>query len=381
MTKKILHIAWQMTIGGLERAIYQLIRAQRDAGIRADLLVASVAGFYGKKTRGAGAKIFELGQSSGMDLFIKNKFLNIIENYDILHFHAASPVLMHIASRKKDNRLYYTHRGGFFKFPLRRLFMYKLTGYLLRKSFNGISSNTQHGAHSASKLFKIPQENISITYNGINFSLLEPQRKKEEILRELNDTRNDITRIGTSANIRDWKRIDYLLRAISEIRDIPIHCYIVGDGPARPYLEKLSNDLNINDCVTFTGKKEHIGDYLQIVDIFVLPSGPEESFGNAAVEAMGLGIPVIIMQDGGGLLEHITNGGGFIAKNISDITRYIKELSLSRELRARVGETGRNYVRNKYSIDNMLRGYEKFYALNAKHSQIKNSNTIFNDID
>lgn len=366
MAEKILHITWQMAIGGAERAIYQLIRAQRDAGIHADLLIASSEGFYGEKTGESGAKIFSLGQRNGIDFSVKKDFLNIIEKYTILHFHAASPVLMHIASRQKRIKLFYTRRGGLHKYPVKRLLLYKITGYYLRKSFTGISGNTKHAAYVASKLFKIPLEDIYITYNGIDFSLLEPNHNKEEILRELNDTRDTITRIGTSANIRDWKRIDYLLRAIPEIRDMPIHCYIIGDGPARPYLEKLSNDLNISDHVTFTGKKEHIGDYLQCLDIFVLPSGPGESFGNAAVEAMGLGIPTIVMQDGGGVVEHITQGGGYVVGNISDITNYIRKLTLSRELRMQVGKVGKNYVRRKYGIGTMVQGYEAFYALHNK---------------
>ena len=49
---------------------------------------------------------------------------------------------------------------------------------------------------------------------------------------------------------------------------------------------------------------EAIADYVQVMDAFCLPSTGLESFGNAAVEAMALGVPTVVFADGGGLVEH-----------------------------------------------------------------------------
>ncbi len=141
-------------------------------------------------------------------------------------------------------------------------------------------------------------------------------------------------------------------------------CYIIGDGSERPKLEKLTKDLNVSNNIIFTGKKRNIGDYLQILDVFVLPSNESESFGNSAVEAIGLGIPTIVMRDGGGLTEHIVEGGGFIAESKLDLTNIILELSSSKVLRSQVGEKGKKYVREKYSITNMVKCYDNLYQIN-----------------
>jgi glycosyltransferase involved in cell wall biosynthesis len=372
MNKKILHITWNMGIGGAQRAIYQLIRAQRQKGIPADLLVATAASFYGEKTKETGAVVFELGQKFGMDFSIKSKFRNIIENYDILHFQTVSPLLMYLSSTQNKVKCYYTHRGGIRRYSFKKKLLYKISGYLIKKMCTGISGNTRNAALSASLLFNIPLDKICVTYNGIDFSLLEPKRNKAKILNELKEERNNNTiRIGTSANIQNWKRLDYLLIAVSNLRDISLHCYIIGDGPAKSSLEKLGKDLGIQNRVTFTGKKEYIGDYLQILDIFALPSTISESFGNSAVEAIGMGIPTIVMQDGGGLIEHIGEQGGFVAKDIGDMAAIIRKLSGSKELRMRVGEKGKKFVREKYSIENMLKSYEAFYANDEKGTPCK----------
>ncbi|MBI5848255.1 MAG: glycosyltransferase [Nitrospirae bacterium] len=360
MKQRILHITWTMAIGGAERALYQLIRAQRENGLESDLLIARDASFYGDVTGQTGARVFALGQKSATDFSVKRRFLEVIEDYDILHFHAASPLLMHLASSKKK-RLFYTHRGGSHKFGLKRLLMYKIAGFYLRNYFAGISGNTDHAASVAYDFFNIPGEKRLTTYNGIDFSLLKPKRTRQDILTELKDPDNGVIRIGTSANLRELKRIDYLIKAISQIRDLPVRCYIIGDGPARSSLEKMTRDLAIEKLIIFTGTKEHMGDYLQVLDIFVLPSNAAESFGNSVVEAMGLGIPAIVMRDGGGLIEHITDGGGYIASDVPVLASLLRILCLSEDLRRSVGENGKKYVREKYTLSMMVQTYNEFY--------------------
>jgi glycosyltransferase involved in cell wall biosynthesis len=363
---KILHIGGKMSIGGAERAIFQLIRGQRAAGIEANLLVSDSPGYYGHKVSQTDAKVYEIGMKNGWDISIFNRFFKIIKKHDALHFHGPSPALMFLASRRIDCKLYYTHRAGTFNYPLKRLISYKASGYFLRKAFAGISGNTRHAAQVASHLFRIPHKNIEVTYNGIDFSLLAPQCSSNEILTELGDLRTDVVRIGTTANIRDWKRIDYLIKAIAEIKTLPIHCYIIGDGPAREGLEKLRAELNVNDLITFTGRTKNVADYLQVLDIFVLPSSDSESFGNSAVEAMALGIPTIVMLDGGGLVEHINKKDkeGCIAESYSDLPIYLKKLCQSESLRLTIGQNGKKFVREKYTIEKMVKSYEKLYAVN-----------------
>lgn len=351
-----------MSVGGAERAIFQLIRAQRSAGVDADLLVSASPGYYGHQVSEMGAKVFEIGMRNGWDISVKNRFFDIIKNYTVLHFHGPAPALMYLSQAQGGCRLFYTHRAGAFNYPLKRLLSYKISGYFFRKSFVRISGNTKHAALVASRLFRIPLKKIPFTYNGIDFSLLKPKRSKQEVLLELGDLSKDVVRIGTTANIRKWKRIHYLLKAVGKLRSYPIHCYVIGDGPARKGLEKLSEDLGLTDIVTFTGQKKEVADYLNILDIFILPSNSGESFGNSAVEAMAVEIPTVVMRDGGGLVEHIIDGGGFIAESFSDIPIILRKLCESQTLCLRVGEKGKRYVMGKYTIDNMVNSYARFYC-------------------
>jgi glycosyltransferase involved in cell wall biosynthesis len=337
------------------------VREQIHRGRVADVVVGSHAGLYGKPMRDAGASVFELGQRSALDVKAANGLARIQSGYPLIHFHSAEPMLMRAALRGDGARLFYTHRGGHFRYTTSQRARYRLVGHYVRR-FDGVSGNTAQGAHAAASLFGMSSHRVPVTYNGIDFSLLAPKRSRLEVLNEIGETDTDVVRIGTSANLRDWKRVDRLLHAVACLRHAPIRCLVIGDGPSRPKLARLSLELGIASIVNFVGKREQIGDYLQTLDIFVLPSGPEESFGNSAVEAMGLGLPVVVFADGGGLLEHVEHElTAFVADDQDAFVRVLRTLVERKELRTRVGNHARAHVTRKYTLEAMRERYDAFY--------------------
>jgi glycosyltransferase involved in cell wall biosynthesis len=161
--------------------------------------------------------------------------------------------------------------------------------------------------------------------------------------------------------------VDRLIRAVARLGPPPAHCYIIGDGPARPELERLVGELGLADRVTFSGHKSWIGDYLQVLDIFTLPSGPEESFGNALVEAMAVGIPCVIFADGGGLAEHIEDEvTGLVAVTERDYSEQMNRLVGDAELRQRLGTAAKSTIRQRYTLDAMIRRHDEFYGWSTR---------------
>ncbi len=369
---KVLHILWQMDIGGAERAVYQLVREQRRRGVEADVMLGRNGGFYGERSAEAGAKVFELGQRSTFDFSVAKNATRIMGGYDILHFHSAEVGLTYLSSRVPSVRCFYTHRGGVFRYPLKQALRYRLVGYYFRRTFEALSGNTTQGAVAASRLFGIPHAEIPTTYNGIDFSLLDPRRSRDEVLAELGGSPGDgIVRIGTSANLRPWKRIELLVESMVKLRERPVHCYIIGEGPSQKSLEELARARGIAEMITFTGRKEHIGDYLQALDIFVLPSGPEESFGNSAVEAMGVGVPTIVFSDGGGLVEHVEHGKtGYLVDDVGQLAAALDALVGDPQLRQSIGEAGRRAMHEKYSLRAMVERYSLLYQGRKKEIAI-----------
>lgn len=357
----VVHVLWSMDIGGAERAVYQLVREQIRSGVRADVLVASHAGFYGNLAREAGAVVYELGQRGAFDLLRARRSGSIIRRYDVAHFQSREPLLMAIATRQSGVRIVYTHRSGVRPYSLKKRLRHWSASRSLER-FHALAANTKQGAVAASMVFRLPVNRFHVIPNGIDFSLLDPTRPGWDVIAETGIPRNASV-VGTSAKLVRWKRIDRLLRATAALSP-NVHCLVVGDGPEREALETLVDDLGIRRRVTFVGLREAVGNYLQLMDVFALPSGPDEGFGNSIVEAMAFGIPSVVFADGGGLLEHISDGRtGLIATDQRDFERRIRQLVEDPALRQRIGGSARSFVTSRYRVEDAVKGYARLYSL------------------
>jgi glycosyltransferase involved in cell wall biosynthesis len=360
--RELIHIIWNMKIGGAERSLYQLIKEQNNRGFHSDLLIINETGYYGEKCKEICSNLYSLNLNNFPSKKEINDFTNILKNYNRAHFHSAEFRYIAIASHILGLKRYYSHRAGIHNFTFKQFLRHKITGYYLRKYFTGFSANTKLGAKSASLIYEIPESKFLITYNGLDFNLLKEDKSKDEIKNNLD--LNDEIIIGTSANIRKWKRIDKLLYLIKKIKG-NVKCLIIGDGPDKQRLIKFSKDLKVEDKVIFISKVENIMNYLQIIDIFVLPSNNSESFGNSAVESMAVGIPTIVFSDGGGLVEHILDKKtGYIVNNNNELFSIAMELINNSHLRNEIGLNGKNYIREKYSLEKMINNYNKVYFNN-----------------
>jgi len=96
------------------------------------------------------------------------------------------------------------------------------------------------------------------------------------------------------------KNIDVLIRSIALTREtIPdIRCLIIGDGPERPSLEELTQDLGLEENIHFLGflaRSEDVFSYVKSSKVFVLPS-TREGFGIVVLEANACGLPVVTVR-------------------------------------------------------------------------------------
>lgn len=98
------------------------------------------------------------------------------------------------------------------------------------------------------------------------------------------------------------KGYDLLIRAFAKsgLSDMGCRLSIVGEGPARPDLERIIAECNVAESVHLLGRKMKDGviQALRDSDIFVL-SSRSETFGVACIEALSQGLPCIATRCGG----------------------------------------------------------------------------------
>lgn len=106
----------------------------------------------------------------------------------------------------------------------------------------------------------------------------------------------------SAASLLEGKGFDILLKAFSLLRRERTDCRltIMGGGPEERNLKALTKELNISDCVSFTGQYERkqFFEKLYESDAFVLASR-HETFGVVYAEALACGKPVIATKCGG----------------------------------------------------------------------------------
>jgi glycosyltransferase involved in cell wall biosynthesis len=150
------------------------------------------------------------------------------------------------------------------------------------------------------------------------------------------------------------KGVDLLLHAAAKLPGI-WRVHIVGDGPERPHLEQLANDLQISDRVHFdhTISSAAMPVYLQQLDVLVLSSRTKpnwkEQFGRALVEAMACEVPVI-GSDSGEIPNVIGSAGLLFPEgDVGTLHSHLLELMRSVDLRRDLGRQGRQRVLSLYT--------------------------------
>lgn len=164
------------------------------------------------------------------------------------------------------------------------------------------------------------------------------------------------------SNFRKVKRAEDVIYTFEKVRrQIPCKLLMIGDGPERPVMEALCRELGTCDDIRFLGKQDKMEEILSITDLFLLPSA-YESFGLAALEAMGCQVPVL-SSNAGGLPEINIHGETGFLTDVGDVeamAKYSIELLTDDEKLARFKQNALQQAR-RFNIDNIIPQYEKLY--------------------
>lgn len=154
------------------------------------------------------------------------------------------------------------------------------------------------------------------------------------------------------------KGLPILLQSAKELdhRGYRFSLKIIGDGPERRSLEKLTDSLNLRECVTFTGSQSgaDLRRSLQDVAAVIMPTLCEETAGLAAIEQM-MRAGLVIVSDIGGLGE-VVNGAGlkFSPGDVSGLTACLRRVLDAPALVREIGKQARLRALEFFSYKKMI---------------------------
>ena len=207
--------------------------------------------------------------------------------------------------------------------------------------------------------FGISKEKIHIIPMGIEVEEIKKEKNNSEQLQ--------ILFVGRIARVR---RVELLIKAASKLT-IPFHLTIAG-GEAKTssvtrggYLEELkllTNQLNLNSKITFTGKQTstELKTLYNSSNIFVYPS-LYENFGQPLIEAAAHGLP-LISTSVGVARDIIIDGetGYHVTGKTEEIKDRIESLK-DPDLRLEMGRKIQTVVKNKFDWKKIMDQYMSLY--------------------
>lgn len=334
------------------------------------------------------------------------KFGKICDNLEILVLHNGEPyefenVRIYPVKGNKFKRLTNAYKKGIFLIKHKKIDLITtqdpsfcgLIGFLLKKK-EGVKLNLQiHGMEEKllNKILFFPLKKIIIK-NADSIRVVSERLKKwikskykidegkifnfhiySDMVERLKNLKiktkdsNEFT-ILTVGRLVKVKNIGLQIKALKEVlKKFPnAYLIIVGDGPEKNRLEKISKKLKIEKNIKFLGsgfKNDFdLARYYKSADLFLLTSN-HEGFGMVALEAVIAGCP-IIMTDVGCAGDIVKNGENGIVIPVEDkeaLINAIKYMISNEESRMKFIEKGKEIISKLPNEQETLAMYKKMW--------------------
>lgn len=291
---KVLHIGKMCPPheGGIEVFTIDLLESLNSKNVVADLMcfgnTTSITKY--KNFKVYSCKLNAKVRSTPISVGMLKTFIDIVEDYDIIHIHSPNPMAEILSIFQKKPVVVHWHSD-----IVEQKFLYKLYRPIqrvyLKKSSKIIVTSPQY-LQSSTQIKAYLDKSTCIPL-GINPNRLVASINpdiNEKVIKALKEGKKIILFVG---RLVKYKGVEYLIEA-SKYVDDDVVIVIAGYGPLWEKLnEKVIRD-GLTERVLLVGRVKNVVDYISVCHAFCLPSvSRNEAFGLVLLEAMYLGKPVI----------------------------------------------------------------------------------------
>lgn len=214
---------------------------------------------------------------------------------------------------------------------------------------------------------------IHVIPNGVDLQRFRPLERDESktCLRRNLRLDPDAEVILAIGGIQRRKGTDVLVDAFVRLSHEHPNAHLVLIGPyqstaeGKAFCQRLSDIIasaEAHDRVSFIGLVNNVEEYLKVADLLVFPSR-REGMGNAVLEAMACGVPVVLTPFVG-LADELGFPGvhyELSSWDPNDLAASIRRLLKDRGYRRKLGLEGRRWVEQKLGINKSLDQYAALY--------------------
>jgi glycosyltransferase involved in cell wall biosynthesis len=349
---RITHVGDSMEMGGAEKLTATLCRLQRDRGHKPSVHCLFRLGVLGEELRAEGFEV-TLHPPCSFFLLMRSLYLAFQRSVpDVVHCHnATAAIFAALPARLAGVKTVIVTRHGLVKPPYqwRRELKFALASRWC-DWIVGVCEGTRTNLRAAP--FAARDKIIHI-YNGA-----WPADD-----RAVPRPKNGFTLlyVGRLAPLKDHAT---LLRAVALTRSHhpEVQLWIVGDGPRETGLRKLTDELGLNECVTFFGEQADVSPFMLAADLFV-SSSVTEGLPVSLLEAMSVGLPAVV-TDVGGMGEVASLSGAVTLVPSSDpegMARALCGAIARRQELPEIGQLASRCYERYFRPERMLEEYMNLY--------------------
>ena len=291
-------------------------------------------------------KMFVLGSKTA-----KNHKIDVFYGYEIMGIPAAK--LLSLRFKKPSISRF---QGTILK-PKMDSILWKLKywhHYIGLKVPTDLTIMTNDGTQGNKVLsqLNVDMSKVKFWMNGVNKDIYKPDFNIKAFKKSL--AIPEQTRIILSiSRLVYWKRVDRIIVAMKKI--VPsfpdVKLLIIGDGPEKNKLEKLSTSLLLNEKVRFLGSLPHnqVFDFLNSADLFV-SLYDLSNVGNPLLEAMACGQCIVTLNTGdtGIFIQNEHNGILLDLEKIDMLPNIICRLLKDDEKRQLLGKKAKEFAERNF---------------------------------
>ena len=369
MPIRIMHVVDSLGKGGLENGLVNLIErldghrfehvvcAVRGLGPNADRLPLERVTVVSLNDRGSASRV----QTPDLVRAIRRARPHIVHsrNWAAIEGVVAARVARNCAVVHSEHG---TETDVAAREPWRRIWFRRVAFELADRVFS-VSSQLRD-LHARRTGF--PPRRIAVIHNGVDRTRFRPDPEvRYRVRRELRLLENEFC-IGCVANLLPVKDHITLLKSLTEWAPAngSWRLLLIGEGTERARLEAFVGERpDWEQRVSFLGSSSRVPELLQAMDVFVLPS-LAEGICNSLLEAMASGVCVVATCVGGNP-EVVADGesGLLFPVGDADVLRdQLSRLQAQPSLRTQLGNGAIQRVREKFSLEAMVRAYEDLYV-------------------
>lgn len=284
--KRILHVVSNMHRGGAETMIMNLYRNIDRERVQFDFLchykndnfnVENVEGAYDKEIKTLGGRIFKvpsLGSSNPLK-YIKNIQNVIKENgpFEAIHVHTnkqAGFALLAARLRNIKKRIVHCHTSNW---SYKNKVMSKILRVLIKVNANIFCSCEEEMMEKIFNVNNKKEEKIYVLNNSIEIDkFVNVSKDKVLDLKKNLEIRESTKVVGHIGRFSEEKNHQFIIDIAKEFKGEDIVFLLIGDGPLKKQLEEQIMSFKLVGKIKILGIKENINEYMNLFDVFLLPS-------------------------------------------------------------------------------------------------------------